>query len=121
MHIFLLPSVNRKMIKKSYFLLITVHSKKEILPTVRHKTINDYNLPFLIALINNRGLLKKRISSVLTYNSNKHTNMDNRLYFVTVVYMVILTIANGKFYLVVSFLLDRLQRLTTFLCSVYRS
>ena len=42
--------------------------KKEILPTVRHKTINDYNLPFLIALINNRGFLKKRISSVLTYN-----------------------------------------------------
>ena len=43
--------------------------------------------------------MKKSVSSVLTYNWNKHTNMDNQLYFVAVVYVVISAIANGKFVL----------------------
>ena len=41
--------------------------------------------------------MKKSISSALTYNWNKYTDMDNQLCFVAVVYVVISAIANGKF------------------------
>ena len=66
--------------------------------TFYHKTINDCNLPFLVVRINNAGFLEKNVNSVFSYNWNKHTNMDNRLYFVPVVYMVVLIIVNGKLY-----------------------
>ena len=67
-----------------------------------YEAINDCNLHFLIVDINNAGLLKKSISSVFSYNWSKQKNMDNQLYLLAAISVVLLAIANGKSFMKVS-------------------